>query len=98
MVLYFNKHGKGTSVHTFGTSGVGLNFVGSERNKASKYGQVTTKLFKQFAKRKTYNHNNKNKNKIKIHLENIGSVLKIGLLLKITLLGSARILCKVLGP
>ena len=58
VVVYFNKHGTGTSVHTYGTPGAGLKFVGSDKSNASKYGRVTTKLFKQFAKNSNNDKNN----------------------------------------
>ncbi|CAH3114150.1 unnamed protein product, partial [Pocillopora meandrina] len=50
VVLYFNRHGKGTSLHTYGTPGAGQKFVGKNKQNASKYGLVTTRLYKQFSK------------------------------------------------
>ncbi|XP_067050801.1 uncharacterized protein [Acropora muricata] len=50
IVLCLAKHKRGSSLYTYGTPGVGLNFVGSKKEKASKAGHLCLNLFKNFAK------------------------------------------------
>lgn len=50
VILCLAKHKRGRSLYTYGTPGVGLQFVGSKKEKASKAGRLCVSLFKKFAK------------------------------------------------
>ena len=48
VVLCYHKHGKGDSVHMFGTPGAGEAFVGLTREGMSSKGKAVMNLFKRF--------------------------------------------------